>query len=345
VEKTSMNGLIITPDENFIAEFQKAEAEKRSGPAFPLVDAHVDLPYFLDRNAPGVAFGDLQTGPFTLETARQAGVRLFCTALYCEDRFNGQGALRHFEGLFDRALKGIEPAPVIESETDLDAVLDDPEAMGTLLLLENADLLAEDPAYAEELKFKGIRIVGLTHAGRNRLADGNGVAYPDGLTPQGRKAVRALADTGLIIDVAHLHPTCFWQLMRIHEGPVITSHTGIRRLFDTPRNVDLEQVREILDRGGMVGITFNPEMLSPGGNAGLEDVVVHLDTVVQKFGPAAVGIGSDFCGFDTPAEGLEDVSRIDGLARELLARGYERDAVAAIMGQNWIDLFRRVFTA
>jgi membrane dipeptidase len=152
-----MSGLIVTPDENVIAEFRKEAAEKRSGPDFPVVDGHVDLPYFLARYAEGAHFGNLEAGPFTLEKARETGVKLFCTALYCEDRFNGDAALRHFEALYDFAIKGIEPAPVINSGEDMDDVLEDPDAVGTLLLLENADLLAENPAYAEELKSKGVR--------------------------------------------------------------------------------------------------------------------------------------------------------------------------------------------
>ena len=339
-----MSDLIITPDENFITDFLKKEEEKPSGSDFPLVDGHVDLPYFLGRTAAGANFGNLNAGPFTLKKARDAGVKIFCTALYCEDRCNGDAALRHFEGLYDFAMKGIEPAPVVTSGEGIDGVLEDPEAMGTVLLLENADLLAENPAYAEELKARGIRIVGLTHAGRNRLAEGNGVPYPDGLTPEGREAVRVLGDIGLLIDVAHLHPSCFWQVARIHERPLITSHTGIRNLFDTPRNVDLQQVNEIVERGGMIGISLNPEMLSPDGNAGIEDVFAHLDTVVQKFGPAVIGIGSDFCGFETPVDGLEDISRIRRLGECLLAHGYGNDAVEAIMGRNWIDLFRSLFS-
>ena len=69
----------------------------------------------------------------------------------------------------------------------------------------------------------------------------------------------------------------------------------------------------------------------------------HLDTVVQRFGPAGIGIGSDFCGFDVPTEGLEDISRISVLRNHLLARGYGEQAVEGIMGRNWIDLFRRLW--
>jgi membrane dipeptidase len=338
-----MSKLILTPDENFIADFIQAAAEKRSVPGSPVVDAHVDLPYYLDRKTAGASFGTLLEGPFTLEQTRQAGVKLFCTALYCEDRYNGEGALRHFEIIYESALKGIEPAAVLKSAAELGAVLEDPDAVGTLLLLENADLLAGNAAYAEELRFKGVRVVGLTHAGKNRLADGNGVRYPDGLSPEGKAAVRALRDNGLLIDVAHLHPKCFGQLLRMDEGPLITSHTGIRNLFDTPRNLDLEQIGEIFQRGGMIGVTLNPEMLTPAGEAGVGDVFAHMDTVVQRFGPAGVGIGSDFCGFDVPAEGLEDVSKIPAVGRHLLAHGYEKEAVEGIMGRNWIALFKRLW--
>lgn len=335
-----MSSLIITPDENFIADFLKTEAEKRARPASLVVDGHVDLPYYLMRDPKGRPFGDLDQGPFTLEKARNAGVRVFCAALYCEDRFNGEGSLKHFEALYEFTHKRIEPTAVIRSGKDLDAVLENPETLGTILLVENADFLADDAGYAEELRFRGIRIAGLTHAGRNRLADGNAVRFSEGLSPEGKAAVRALRDNGLLIDVAHLHPNCFHQLLRMDEGPLISSHTGIRALFNTPRNLDLEQIGEIFQRGGMIGITLNPEMLSPDGKAGIEDVFAHMDTVVQKFGPGGVGIGSDFCGFDTPAEGLEDVSTLSALGNHLLSHGYEKEAVEGIMGLNWIALFR-----
>lgn len=337
-----MDSLIITPDENFIADFVRKEAEMRARPASLAADAHVDLPHYLMHHAGDRPFGDLEQGPFTLEKAREACLRLFCSALYCEDRFNGEASLKNFEALCEFTLNRIEPAAVIRSGGDLARVLEDPETIGTLLLVENADFLADDAAYAEELRSKGARIVGLTHAGRNRLADGNAVRFSDGLSREGKAAVRALRDNGLVIDVAHLHSACLRQLLRMDEGLLVASHTGIRNLSDTPRNLDLEQIREVLQRGGMIGITFNPEMLSPDGKAGMEDVFAHMDTVVQRFGPGGVGIGSDFCGFDSPAEGLEDISKISALGKHLLARGYGKEAVEGIMGTNWIALFKRL---
>ncbi|MCJ7687110.1 MAG: membrane dipeptidase, partial [Desulfobacteraceae bacterium] len=161
----------------------------------------------------------------------------------------------------------------------------------------------------------------------------------------GKEVIGSLNENGLIIDVAHLHPKCFWQLLDLTEGLLISSHTGIRELFNTPRNISLEQAKELFQRGGIVGITFNPEMLSPGGEACLEDVFTHLDTVVQKFGPQGVGIGSDYCGFDLVTEGLEDITGITALIDVMLDHGYPSEDVNDIMGRNWLRIYESYLNA
>ena len=155
----------------------------------------------------------------------------------------------------------------------------------------------------------------------------------------GKEVIGSLNENGLIIDVAHLHPKCFYQLLDLTEGILISSHTGVRDLFDTQRNITLEQAKELFERGGIVGITFNPEMLAPGGEACLEDVFAHLDTLVQKFGPKGVGIGSDYCGFDLVTEGLEDITGITSLIDVMLDHGYTHEDVNDIMGRNWLRIY------
>jgi len=95
----------------------------------------------------------------------------------------------------------------------------------------------------------------------------------------------------------------------------------------------------------MVGITFNPEMLSPGGEARLENVFAHFDTVVQKFGPQGVGIGSDYCGFDLVTEGLEDITGITALIDVMLDHGYPSEDVNDIMGRNWLRIYESYLNA
>ena len=98
-----------------------------------------------------------------------------------------------------------------------------------------------------------------------------------------------------------------------------------------------------MGRGGLVGVTFNPEMLSPEGKANIEHVFIHLDVLVQKFGPEGVGIGSDFCGFEQAAEGLEDIAQIPQLFEIMLEHGYGKEAVGKIMGLNWLRIYEKLF--
>jgi membrane dipeptidase len=327
----------------------KRPAEDLSPPLLPhrpplVVDGHVDLPYFMMRRDSGDTLATLHHGPFTLEKAREAGVRLFITALYCEDRYNGENAFSRFQEVLRFTKDRFHGVHCLEKAEDWEALEEGAGLWGTFFLLENADALAGRPDFVQELKGRGIHAVGLTHMGRNRLGDGNAVLESDGLTSRGIEIVRLLKENRIMIDVAHLHSTCLRQLFDFHEGPLITSHTGIRSVHNIPRNIDLDQAREILARDGMIGITLNPEMLSPKERVGLEEVFEHLDTVVQAYGPDGVGIGSDFCGFDAPEGELSDVTALSNLMEILSRHGYGREAIHKILGMNWVRLFEnRIF--
>jgi membrane dipeptidase len=308
----------------------------RVGPAF-MVDGHVDLPYFMWTHGRDIVFSQLTEGPFTAKKALETGVRLFFTALYCEDRFNGDRALDQFKEVHRFTLNLLDQVSIVYDLTGLRRLSRDPSEMGTLFVLENGDALAGDDRLVEMLRAMGIWAVGLTHAGPNRLADGNAVRHSRGLTRDGISLCRTLGKHGVVVDVAHLHPRCFWHLMDLTDGPVICSHTGVRERFDIQRNLNLSQAETISRRGGIVGITFNPEMLSADGKADLEHVFAHLDSLVARCGPRSVGIGSDFCGFEETAAGLEDIGGIENLKECLAYHGYQPEAIAHILGLNWLD--------
>ena len=91
--------------------------------------------------------------------------------------------------------------------------------------------------------------------------------------------------------------------------------------------------------------TGSTEMLAPGGKACLEDVFAHLDTVVQKFGPKCVGIGSNYCGFDFVTEGVEDITGITALIDIMLNHGYAHEDINDIMGRNWLRIYESYLNA
>ena len=77
--------------------------------------------------------------------------------------------------------------------------------------------------------------------------------------------------------------------------------------------------------------------------AAIDDVLAHIDHAVAVGGIDHVGIGSDFEGVgDTMPEGLKDAANFPRLIEGMLARGYEEDAIAKVMGRNLMRVWRDV---
>ena len=134
---------------------------------------------------------------------------------------------------------------------------------------------------------------------------------------------------------AHLAEPGFRDLTRLCEGPLISSHTGVRALADIPRNLDRSQVAAILERKGVIGIAADPAMLTPSGEASIQDIFRHIDWIAQSFGADGIGIGTDFCGFRTVNTGFEDITKLADLARVMREHGYPEPGIRKIMGGNW----------
>lgn len=284
----------------------------------PIADAHVDLPYFLMEKDLKIPFDEVKEGPFTYEEAIKAEVRFFITAVYLEDRYNGPLSLAHYYHSMEYAKALVSNMNLIKAPETLEK--NESLTINTLFLLENSDFLAEDYNLIYKLKKEGIFILGLTHSNQNRLADGNDVKVAEGLSKLGKKVLDAMEKEGLILDLSHLHPKCFYQALDAFKGRVMVTHTGIRDVYDIPRNIYLLQVKELIQRDGIVGIAINPELLWDKKEFSLERLYAHIDTIVQAFGPNYVCLGSDVCGFEMPHITYPRI--MDALEEKLLAKGY-----------------------
>jgi membrane dipeptidase len=63
---------------------------------------------------------------------------------------------------------------------------------------------------------------------------------------------------------------------------------------------------------------------------------------VGLVGPEHVGLGSDFDGIPSTPEGLEDATKMPGITRELVKRGYSEKDVRKILGGNHMRLIETV---
>lgn len=79
----------------------------------------------------------------------------------------------------------------------------------------------------------------------------------------------------------------------------------------------------------------------PGVKTTLQELVDHIDHVVELIGVDHVGIGTDFDG-GGGVEGCNDVSEMPNVTEELLKRGYSEEDIQKIWGGNIMRVFSRV---
>lgn len=79
----------------------------------------------------------------------------------------------------------------------------------------------------------------------------------------------------------------------------------------------------------------------PSEQATVQELVDHIDYVVNLIGVDHVGIGTDFDG-GGELKGCNDVSELPNITEELLRRGYSEEDIRKIWGANIMRVFRKV---
>ena len=223
--------------------------------------------------------------------------------------------------------------------------------IGYVLSLEGADSIVTlkhlERAYAQ-----GLRAVGPAHYGPGVYAHGTDACADLGV--RGRELVREMDRLGMILDVTHLCDESFRDALDHFQGPVWASHSNCRALVPHNRQFTDDQIRELVQRGAVIGAAFDAWMLVPGWKRGettpegsgvsLQTVIDHIDRVCQIAGNARhSGIGSDLDGAfgreqcPTDVRTIADLSKLPAL---LSARGYSDEDVEGIAYGNFLRLLR-----
>ena len=74
---------------------------------------------------------------------------------------------------------------------------------------------------------------------------------------------------------------------------MLCSHGGCRGVFDTPRNLDDDQLRALAEAGGLLGLMLHPIAIGPEQRT-IDGVIDHLDHAVSVMGVDRVCLGGDF---------------------------------------------------
>jgi membrane dipeptidase len=226
-----------------------------------------------------------------------------------------------------------------------------PTAIGYVLSLEGADSILT-PAHLERAYGQGLRAVGPAHYGPGRYAYGTN---SDGdLGPKGRELLNEMDRLGIILDVTHLCDQSLRDALDHFNGPLWASHSNSRALVDHNRQFSDDQIRELIDRGAVIGAAFDAWMLVPGWVRGqstpqaagvaLDTVVNHIDRVCQLAGNSQHSmIGSDLDGAFGREQCPSDVHTIADLKKigdVLSARDYSSQDVENVLSANFLRFLR-----
>lgn len=231
---------------------------------------------------------------------------------------------------------------------------DAPLPIGYVLSLEGADSILT-PAHLERAYASGLRAIGPAHYGPGRYAQGTNAT--GGLGVPGRELLREIERLGLILDATHLCDDSFREALDHFHGTVWASHSNARTLVPHNRQFTDDQIRELIQRGAVIGAAFDAWMLVPGWERGrttpsgagvtLETVVDHIDYVCQIAGNARhSAIGSDLDGAfgreQCPADvhTIADLPTLFGILRR---RGYTDEDCENVGSGNILRLLRQAW--
>jgi membrane dipeptidase len=212
-------------------------------------------------------------------------------------------------------------------ETALDAT-----PFATILTVEGGSALAGKLENVDRLYELGVRMMGLTWNATNEIA--GGADTDEGFTPFGREVVQRMEQLGMAVDVSHLSDRAFWELCEFAEKPFLASHSNSRAVCCHRRNLTDDMFREIVRRGGIVGLNYSVNFLKDGGvGASFDDLLRHTYHFLELGGGETLSLGSDFDGTDIPTE-FDRLDKLDFLIDAFDRSGIPPATVEAILFEN-----------
>lgn len=337
---------------------------------FPIFDGHNDILLRLFKrggaDAPQSFLTGEGKGQLDLPMARQGGFAGGLFAIFVPSQSTGSGdapavdlayaqkvaiamaaLLVRIERQSQGALRICRSLSEIEASTKAGAV-------AAVLHLEGCEPIDEDFAFLDVLHGVGLRSLGPVWSRPNAFGHGVPFRFPSspdigpGLTDLGKALVRRCDEMRILVDLSHLNERGFWDVAEISSAPLVASHSNAHALCQHSRNLTDEQLAAIRKTAGLAGVNFGVSFLRADGKADadtpLEQVVAHVDYLLEHLGEDGVGLGSDFDGARIPAA-LGNAAGLPKLVEAMQAKGYSDALIEKVCFRNWLSVLRRTWGA
>ena len=208
----------------------------------------------------------------------------------------------------------------------------------------------------------GVVSFALSLNNRNMLVDGCAERTQSGLSTLGLKVVQDLFERGILIDVSHITDRGFWDVIENVDGGIFASHSNARNLCNNPRNLTDEMLKAIANKGGIVGISSYPTLLTDDPRPTIEHALDHIEYIADQIGIEHVSIGADFINyvldFVMPkikstdfngqlygeehfnVEGLNRIAELPNLIEGMQKRGFEDEQIDKVIAKNFLNLWQ-----
>ena len=268
----------------------------------------------------------------------------------------GRGHLAYYQAMTRRG----DIQPVLDA-SDLDKAVQcwkqpsDQSPIYHILSMESADPIA-DPDDVEFWWNAGLRVVGPAHFGHNTYIHGTGTV--GGLKPLARPLYQAMRAAGMILDITHMADQAVKESFDLWDGPIMASHCTCRSLVKGQRHLDDWMIKELIARGGIIGMVFCQYFIDPDvtweklpafgklvAKYGMDGLLPHIEHIADLAGgtTANVAIGTDMDGGfgaeATPTD-VDTIADLQGFGPVLKNAGYSDDDVNGILHGNALRFFR-----
>jgi len=225
-------------------------------------------------------------------------------------------------------------------------------SIAAVMHIEGAEMIDPDLEGLDVLHQAGLRSLGPLWSRDNVFGYGVPFSFqssPDigpGLTERGEALVRACNELKIMVDLSHLTEKGFWDVERISTAPLVASHSNAHAICPHSRNLTDRQLDAIRERDGLVGLNFGVIFIRADGKKDvgtpLDDLIRHIDYLVERVGLDRVGFGSDYDGAAVPTA-LGGVDRLQSLVEAMRAKGYDDDALKKICHENWLRVLGKTW--
>ncbi len=246
-----------------------------------------------------------------------------CFALFVDDSKRGDAAFSYFKKLLDFYEKEI-----VKIASD---------CLVPVLTAENGALLGGDSDNVHFIADRGVKMMSLTWNGENELASG-ACCDEGGLKSFGKEAIVKMEKRGVLVDVSHLNEKSFYDVVSFVRRPLIASHSNCFSVVPDRRNLKDEQIKLIIESGGLIGLCFHAPFLVSDGLGSFEMLYRNIHRILSLGGENSVCFGSDFDG-GKPEKVLDSLQKVKNLYAYLKGRGLSKTLLEKIFFYNAEKLF------